>query len=112
MSNIGDDCIDLESALKRLGGNMGLYQTLLKRFDSDTYLNAIDEALQSNDMQRAANETHALKGVSANLSLQKISLVSVELERLITSGGDFSACIADLKDAVAATKVSIAKIIG
>ena len=108
----GNEYIDLNDALKRLGGNINLYKQLLKRFDGNSYITSIVEALQTGDKTKAAHSAHALKGVSGNLAFGKLKLLSFELEKIIESGADYTACLADMKDALRATDEHIAEIIG
>jgi len=91
--------IDVEDALKRVGGNKALYKKLLGRFVEGNYMDAIEKAVQSGDAEDAARQAHTLKGVSANLSLEKVRALSVALEELIRSGEDCTAVMADLKNA-------------
>ena len=114
IENIGKettDCIDLNDALKRLGGNMGLYKQLLGRFDGDAYLETIEQACQSNDREKAAHSAHALKGVSANLSLEKLKVAAVEFEGALESGDQCDDSITKLKESLKETKECIAAII-
>ena len=91
--------IDAEDALKRVGGNKALYKKLLGRFVEGNYFDAIEKAIQSGDNEDAARQAHTLKGVSANLSLEKIRALSIALEEQIRGGGDCAAGLAELKAA-------------
>ena len=102
--------IDVDDALKRVGGNEGLYKKLLSRFVDGNYLEALDNAIQSGDMEESARAAHTLKGVSANLSLVKIQSASIELEHAIKEGQDHSAKLGELKQAYEATSAIIAEI--
>ncbi|MDR0489944.1 MAG: Hpt domain-containing protein [Oscillospiraceae bacterium] len=103
--------IDLDDALKRVGGNMALYKKLLGRFVDSNYIEAIENALQSGNNEESARHVHTLKGVSANLSLVKVRVTSIELEEKIHSGQDCSSCLADLRDAFDATLEKIAELL-
>ena len=104
--------IDPEDALKRVGGNMGLYQKLLGRFADSNYIEAIETALQNGDIDEAARQVHSLKGVSANLSLVKLRALSIELEEKIHSGQDHSECLANLKQTHMTTLEKITELSG
>ena len=102
--------IDIEDALKRVGGNKALYKKLLGRFVDGNYIEAIETALQGGNPEDTAREAHTLKGVSANLSLEKVRALSIELEEKVKSGEDCSACLAELKQAYGITVEKIAEI--
>ena len=107
---IDKNVVDMEDALKRIGGNMGLYKKLLDRFLSGDHYDPIAAAINNGDMEEASRLTHSLKGVSANLSLVKVSSISVELEQKIHDNLDCSSCLADLKQAMTETADMIAEI--
>lgn len=102
--------IDIDDALKRVGGNKALYKKLLGRFTDGNYLEAIETALQSGDMEASAREAHTLKGVSANLSLEAVRALSVDLEAKIKAGEDYSGVLSDLQEAYVITKEKIAEV--
>ena len=106
----GKEYIDIDDALKRIGGNEGLYKKLLARFVDGNYLDTLDNAIQSGDMEESARAAHTLKGVSANLSLVKIQAVSIELEHAIKNGLDHSEKLEELKQVFSATLEKIANI--
>ena len=103
--------IDTADALPRVGGNMALYKKLLGRFVEGNHIGELEAAIQSGDKENAARQTHTLKGVSANLSLVKVWTLSVELEQLLKSNADYSACLADLKQAYTTTTEKISEIL-
>ena len=102
--------IEIDDALKRIGGNEGLYKKLLTRFIDGNYLDSLCGAIESGDMEESARMAHTLKGVSANLSLVKIQSVSTELEHMIKDGKDHSSKLDELKQAYNATLEKIADI--
>ena len=104
--------VNIDDALGRLGGNMGLYKMLLKRFDGNEYISDIEESLKSGDSERATRAAHSLKGISANLSFEILRSCSAELEKILASGGDPGECLSEVKDALRATKEKIAEIEG
>jgi HPt (histidine-containing phosphotransfer) domain-containing protein len=107
-----DEYIVAEEALKRVGGNMGLYKKLLGRFVEGNHYEEIAADLQNNDTEEAARKVHALKGVSANLSLEKLRADCVEIEALLKSGGDCTGALSDLKNSYEATLAKIAEFVG
>ncbi len=80
--------IDIESCLKRLGGNKELFRKLLTEFHKD-YENVTSEisgALKSGDTLLAQRLSHNIKGVAGNLSAHKLHKASLELEMGIKNG--------------------------
>ena len=112
MNAIGESLVDVDDALKRIGGNKDLYKRLLGRFVTGNHLDALDNAIQGGNPEEMERMAHTLKGVCANLSLVKLAGVSADLEQLVKAGGDYSACFADLKLTYDATLAKIAEIVG
>jgi len=104
--------IDVDGALKRVGGNMDLYKRLLKRFVEGNNLGPLKGAIVNGNPEEAARHAHTVKGVSSNLSLIKIADLSANLEQLIKNGEDHSACLAELEQAYDTTVAIIAGITG
>jgi len=103
--------IDVDDALRRVGGNMNLYRRLLGRFaDSDQYA-PLEEALRNGNTAEAGRLAHTLKGVSANLSLVKVKDLSADLDLLIKNGADHAAVLDELKLAYGVTLQVIAEIL-
>lgn len=105
-----NDYINLEDALRRIGGNINLYKRLLGRFVEGNSLEPLEDALLSGDMEESARLIHTLKGVSANLSLIRIRDISIDLEKAIKDSSDFSVLLDKLKQAFSATLEIIAEI--
>ena len=107
----GNEFIDLEDGLSRIGGNAIMYKRLLGRFVDESFYEDLDLSLNSGDIEEAAHQTHSLKGLSANLSLIKIQALSVELEQLLKAGADYSAIMGELKQAFIMTAEKIREFI-
>jgi len=103
--------IDSDDALKRIGGNEGLYKKLLARFVEGNYLDMLCNAVDSGDAEESVRMAHTLKGVSANLSLVKVKTISTELEQEIKNGADYSAKLDELKQVYDATVSKITDIL-
>ena len=112
MDTNNKEFIDVEDALKRVGGNEGLYKRLLGRFIDGDHFGALESAIQSGDTEESAHLAHTLKGVSANLSLAKVTALSAELEQAIKNGNDYAALLSDLKQAYETTLKKISEISG
>ena len=106
---INQEYVNVQDALKRIGGSMDLYKRLLKQFTGGDYIEPLEEALNSEATEEAARLVHTLKGVAANLSLVKISLKASELEHNFKNGIDHSEIFAELKDAYYITSQEISK---
>ena len=108
--DINAEYIDVDGALKRIGGNMGLFKKLLGRFIEGNNLEPLSEAAKSGNLEEAARLAHTLKGVSSNLSLTKVAALSADIEQLFKNGGDFTACLDELETAYAVTAGMIAEV--
>jgi len=102
--------VNVEDALRRIGGNMALYKKLLQRFIAGNSTETLENALLQGDMEEAAHLAHTLKGVSANLSLTGIRSASINLEQAIKDGLEFSGQFAELKQVFNTTVKIIAEI--
>ena len=112
IAGINVEYVDVDDALKRIGGNMDLLKRLLGRFLAGDHIEPLEKAFQNGDMEEASRLIHTLKGVSANLSLIKLRDVSVEIEHSIKDGHDCSGLMAELKLALDVTAENITKITG
>jgi len=107
MDNIG--YMNPDDALKRVGGNKGLYVKLLGRFVEGNQYEEFIEVLQTGDMEEAARKIHALKGVVANLSLEKLHEDTIALEKAIKSGDDYEVLLMLFKSSYEITLEMIAE---
>ena len=64
---------DSDGALRRLSGNISLYQKILRMFPQDETYKQIEPALQANDWAALLAAAHTLKGVAGNLGLIPLS---------------------------------------
>ncbi|MCP4108803.1 MAG: response regulator [Desulfobacteraceae bacterium] len=73
---------DIESAMKRLENNTGLYKKLLKEFQRD-YVGSADrirDALEKDDKNTALRLAHTLKGVGGNIAACELQEAASKLE--------------------------------
>lgn len=102
--------IDIDDALKRVGGNKALYVKLLGRFTDGNHMETLESAISSGNLEEAAHLAHTLKGVSSNLSLMKVAALATDIDQALKSGGDYASLMAELKPAYEATIGKIAEI--
>jgi CheY-like chemotaxis protein len=77
--------INIEAGLAALGGNRPLYRSLLIRFTShygDSPAQLL-ELLEAKDYQAASRHVHTVKGVAANLGLERIARVARAMENCL-----------------------------
>ena len=108
--DINHEYVNVQDALKRIGGSMDLYKRLLNQFTGGDHIDPLEEALSVGAMEEASRLVHTLKGVAANLSLMKVSSKASELEHNVKNGLDHSEAFAELKNAYYITSQEIAKI--
>ncbi len=80
--------LDMDDALKRLGGNRKLLKKLLINFVDD-YADAsqqLRQALDNGDMDFIKRFAHTIKGVAGNLGAQELSGIAAELEAASANG--------------------------
>ena len=106
-----DEYINVKDALNRIGGSMDLYKRLLEQFSGGDHIPPLEEALNNGDMEDASRLIHALKGVSANLSLIKLSVLAGDLEHKIKENLDCSDTLSELKNAYDVTIQQIPEIL-
>lgn len=90
--------LDVQSALKRLGGNNALYQKLLTRF-RDTYTPdaaGLEALLEAGDLISAEREAHTLKGLAGSLGAASLQSAAAALEQTCKSGAGLVECKAAL----------------
>lgn len=71
--------MDVDGALERLLGNESLLDQLLDVFMSDRSFEKLERALDEGDIEGAAAAAHALKGVTANLSMTRLQDVATRM---------------------------------
>jgi HPt (histidine-containing phosphotransfer) domain-containing protein len=103
--------IDFADGVKRVMNNTSLYVKLLTKFKTDTNLDNLETAITAGDMEKARNAAHALKGISANLSLTELYKQIFALETQIKGGAPDSAQLNTVKTAFAKTLQEIDKVI-
>ena len=103
--------IDFADGVKRVVNNTKLYVKLLAKFRNDNKLDNLEAAIAANDMEKARNEAHTIKGVAANLSLTELYKQSLALETQIKGGSADPAQLDTVKTAFAKTLQEIDRVI-
>ena len=81
--------VDTEKALARIRGNNKLFKTLLTHFlATRSQFDQLKQEIAANDREAAAKSVHALKGVSANLSMMKLYDLCPPFEALLKTNDD------------------------
>lgn len=77
--------LDIETGLKRLGGNRKLYRELISRFRKDQAQAAagIADAIKEKDLKLAERLAHTIKGVAGTLGATSIQQAAQSLEKAI-----------------------------
>jgi signal transduction histidine kinase/DNA-binding response OmpR family regulator/HPt (histidine-containing phosphotransfer) domain-containing protein len=81
---MGRMAVDIDEILERLGGNVGLLQSVVALFEEDCprQMARIEDALRSGNTRELMSAAHTLKGSLLVLSADKASAAAQELERL------------------------------
>lgn len=65
--------VDVETTLRRFGGNEGMLARFVKKFPQDPTYEALQHAVEASDYEAVEQCAHTLKGTSANLGFQALS---------------------------------------
>ncbi|MDR1703806.1 MAG: hypothetical protein LBS19_03865 [Clostridiales bacterium] len=79
--------IDVEEGLGRTMNNKKLYAKLLNTFIKNTMESALLAAIGEKNLEAALSTAHAIKGVTANLSLLRLRYYITWLERELKTDG-------------------------
>ncbi len=84
----GGEVFDRSGLLKRLGGNRGLADRLVREFLADTpsQLRILRKLLEDGDAESARRQAHKLKGAAANLSAEALREVALHAEQAAMAG--------------------------
>ena len=92
------DYLDIESALKRVGGNETLYKKLLKLFLADNNVEDLCNAIETGSCEDIARFAHTIKGVGANLSFTKMRTIAADIEVQAKEGNDCKEYLPELRE--------------
>lgn len=77
---------DRESVIARFGGNMGLLEKFLNKFSGDPTYNSLVKAVGEKDYSLIEMNAHTLKGVAANLGLDRLSSRAAAIVNAVRNG--------------------------
>lgn len=78
--------VDIRTGIERTAGNEALYLKLLNKFLQDQNYERFLSAAAQDDLQTARIHIHALKGLSANLSLMELYQECVIVNAAVREG--------------------------
>ena len=81
--------VDTDGALRRFNNNSALYERFLNKFPADPTFNEVTAAFDREDKDAALTATHTFKGLTSNLGLDPLYVISTRMVDLIRSG-DFA----------------------
>jgi CheY-like chemotaxis protein len=84
----GEGGVDVLTAVGRLGGQVGVYERMLRGFlcDLPDLLMRLEGAVRAASWAEAAVEMHTLKGLAGTLGLSSLQADSAEAERVLQRG--------------------------
>ena len=95
--------VNYADGVKRVMNNSALYARLLAKFRDGPGIAALEAAFSGGDLRRVQGETHTLKGVAANLSLEALAAACLALEERARAGELDGAGLESLRAVFAAT---------
>lgn len=99
--------IDADDILERMGGSEGFMVKILRKFPADPSYGNFIAGLENGDLNSARVGIHSLKGLSANLSMQRLHILCVEAETVLKQGhepenlGAIKTCYAEIVEELA-----------
>jgi len=101
--------IDTKAALRRAGGSLKRYESLLRKFAqlSAGGVEEIRKALAIGDAETAARAAHSIKGSAANLGATAVAEVAAKAESAILSGQGVEEALRPLETSFATTAAAI-----
>ena len=101
--------IDTKAALRRAGGNLKRYESLLRKFAqlSAGGVEEIRNALAAGETETAARAAHSIKGSAANLGASEVAEVAAKAESAILAGQGIEDALRSLETSFATTAAAI-----
>lgn len=100
LQGLQDAGIDVEGALSRLMNNEGFFLKMLGKFIEDKTYQSLETAYEAKDMQGVLHAAHALKGVSSNLGMTRLSDLCGQMQHMLEGkeDGDVDALMAGIRE--------------
>lgn len=86
--------IDYNEGVRRFSGNAAIYEKFLFKFLDDMTFEELDEAMQNHDYGTAFSAAHTLKGVTGNLSMNRLYQELVAFVEMLRNSTDLESAIA------------------
>jgi signal transduction histidine kinase/DNA-binding response OmpR family regulator len=101
--------IDTKAALRRAGGNLKRYESLLRKFAqlSAGGVEEIRNALAAGETETAARAAHSIKGSAANLGASEVAEVAAKAESAVLAGQGVEETLRSLETSFARTAAAI-----
>lgn len=81
---------DIDTAIKRFMGNEALYAKFLMKFQQDESFAKIEQFVAEKNAEETFKAAHTLKGVAANLGLDRIANDASDIVELFRGKSDFT----------------------
>jgi signal transduction histidine kinase/CheY-like chemotaxis protein/HPt (histidine-containing phosphotransfer) domain-containing protein len=106
------DGLDIAGALRRLGGNTGLYMRLLGRFveEYEAFGDNIENTARDMDTRTAMRFAHSLKGEAGSAGAFELRRLAADLEERITNGNAVAQELEELKPELMSVLISMKKL--
>lgn len=102
--------IDVQDGIKRVMGNKALYMKLLGKFAGRQIVDGLIGDIREKDYRKIEQSAHTLKGLSANLGMQRLRYIAAEIESRAKENVDAAYIIADLSGTLEATMKVVDKL--
>lgn len=96
--------IDIETGLARIRGNKALFAKMLGMYLSSKEFDHLEQCLAEGNMEEAVKAAHTLKGMTGNLSLEKVYQLSTQLMNMLRDGAYDESVMNELREANEKTK--------
>lgn len=83
MEKLSANGIDIDCVVERFSGNLEIYEKYLYRFQNDTHMDYIKEAMEEKDYQKVLEHAHAMKGVTGTLGMNELYQKCSEVVSLV-----------------------------
>lgn len=104
--------VDLDAALARVRGNKTIYLKMLGMFEASAEFAAMEESLAAGDYEKGAQVAHGIKGMTANLGLDKLAQAATELMVQMRAGAPELPAVDAYREALEKTRQAVQEIKG